>query len=320
SNIPSRPAPPSTSLSMPRLAMNRHTASGLRTSKGAAAPGLVPLNAAKRDRRSIEEVLSDRQRGGPAGTGMRGNEPPAGSGRRPAAGGTGDASRGSPSEDIHRNQRVDSGRERDPRADDPGRERTRRNDDPSRRDGQTAGDQAARRRAARSPAQSGGDSRERDRAAAKDSASGHRRPGMPAPSGGDSRDGSAKNSRSDPVAKKARASGNGKDSQRGREDLGGSRRGAGRPSEAAVPAKRGVPRNAFDDPEYLEQNASSIIRQMFGYNPRRYHDSDSGESDMEADFDALAKEERRSTKIARLEDEREEKLEAERLRLKGKLK
>ncbi|CAI9110538.1 OLC1v1010586C1 [Oldenlandia corymbosa var. corymbosa] len=58
-----------------------------------------------------------------------------------------------------------------------------------------------------------------------------------------------------------------------------------------------------DDPE----NALSMIRSMFGYNPRKYHDDDSDDSNMEANFDDILKEEKRSERIARLEDEEEQR-------------
>ncbi|XP_009630124.1 uncharacterized protein LOC107829979 isoform X2 [Nicotiana tabacum] len=50
--------------------------------------------------------------------------------------------------------------------------------------------------------------------------------------------------------------------------------------------------------------AISMIRRMFGYNPNRYQDDDDT-SDMEANFDDILREEKRSAKIARKEDEEE---------------
>ncbi|KAL3341357.1 hypothetical protein AABB24_025753 [Solanum stoloniferum] len=70
--------------------------------------------------------------------------------------------------------------------------------------------------------------------------------------------------------------------------------------------------------------AISMIREMFGYNPNRYRDDDD-DSDMEANFDEILKEERRSAKIAREEDEEElrkieEEERRERLRKQKKRK
>ncbi|KAJ8531061.1 hypothetical protein K7X08_025792 [Anisodus acutangulus] len=79
-------------------------------------------------------------------------------------------------------------------------------------------------------------------------------------------------------------------------------------------------------PMYAEEDdgaeAISMIRKMFGYNPNRYHD-DGDDSDMEANFDDILKEERRSAKIAREEDEEElrkieEEERRERLRKQAK--
>ncbi|XP_019172534.1 PREDICTED: protein SPT2 homolog isoform X2 [Ipomoea nil] len=71
---------------------------------------------------------------------------------------------------------------------------------------------------------------------------------------------------------------------------------------AQRPAKR--PMKRWDDEEEDGAAAISMIRQMFGYNPNRYRDDDDV-SDMEAGFDDILKEERRSAKIAREEDEEE---------------
>lgn len=55
-----------------------------------------------------------------------------------------------------------------------------------------------------------------------------------------------------------------------------------------------------------EGNVSSLIRQMFGYNPNKYkHMDDDDDSDMEVGFSTIQAEERRSEKIAMEEDERE---------------
>lgn len=80
------------------------------------------------------------------------------------------------------------------------------------------------------------------------------------------------------------------------------------------PKKKPVRRHSDDE----DENAISMIRQMFGYNPSRFHD-DGDDSDMEARYDDILKEERRSAKIARKEDEEqriliEQEEERERLR------
>ncbi|KAM3394618.1 protein SPT2 isoform X1 [Capsicum galapagoense] len=76
------------------------------------------------------------------------------------------------------------------------------------------------------------------------------------------------------------------------------------------------------DEEDDGEEAISMIRKMFGYNPNRYRDDDD-DSDMEANFDEILKEERRSAKIAREEDEEElrkieEEERRERLRKQAK--
>ncbi|KAK2997559.1 hypothetical protein RJ639_026409 [Escallonia herrerae] len=88
------------------------------------------------------------------------------------------------------------------------------------------------------------------------------------------------------------------------------------------PKKRPV-RQYSDDEEDDGVEAISMIRNMFGYNPRKYRDDDD-DSDMEANFDDIMMEERRSAKIARREDEEElrkteEEERRERLRKKRKL-
>nr|GMD65887.1 protein spt2-like isoform X1 [Ipomoea batatas] len=70
---------------------------------------------------------------------------------------------------------------------------------------------------------------------------------------------------------------------------------------AQRPAKRPM---RWDDEEEDGAAAISMIRQMFRYNPNRYHDDDD-DSDMEAGFDDILKEERHSEKIGRKEDEEE---------------
>ncbi|XP_027770808.1 uncharacterized protein LOC107008661 isoform X6 [Solanum pennellii] len=68
--------------------------------------------------------------------------------------------------------------------------------------------------------------------------------------------------------------------------------------------------------------AISMIRRMFRYNPNRYQDEDDT-SDMEANFDDILREEKRSAKIAKKEDEEElrkieEEERRERLRKESK--
>ncbi|KAL3525548.1 hypothetical protein ACH5RR_013920 [Cinchona calisaya] len=67
------------------------------------------------------------------------------------------------------------------------------------------------------------------------------------------------------------------------------------------PRKRPV---RHDDDDGDPENAISMIRNMFGYNPRRYEDVDD-DSDMKANFDDIMREEERSAKIAWREDEEE---------------
>ncbi|KAF7809501.1 protein SPT2-like protein isoform X1 [Senna tora] len=74
-----------------------------------------------------------------------------------------------------------------------------------------------------------------------------------------------------------------------------------------------------------EDDAINMIRSMFNYRPDRFADEDDDDSGMEAGFDEIMKEERRSAKIARKEDEEELRLieaeeERERKRRLAKLK
>ncbi|GKC39989.1 chromatin SPT2 [Tanacetum coccineum] len=69
------------------------------------------------------------------------------------------------------------------------------------------------------------------------------------------------------------------------------------------PQKR--PARPFDDDDEGEQ-AISIIRNMYRYNPNRYRNDDD-DSDMEAGFDDIMWEEKRSARIAAREDEEEAK-------------
>ncbi|XP_024961167.1 protein SPT2 homolog isoform X2 [Cynara cardunculus var. scolymus] len=76
------------------------------------------------------------------------------------------------------------------------------------------------------------------------------------------------------------------------------------------PQKR--PARPFDDDDE-DENAISMIRSMFGYNPNRYRGAnDDDDSDMEAGFDDIMREEKRSARIAAKEDEEElKKIEEE---------
>ncbi|KAG7951385.1 hypothetical protein I3843_12G004700 [Carya illinoinensis] len=85
---------------------------------------------------------------------------------------------------------------------------------------------------------------------------------------------------------------------------------------------RPVSRHSDDDDDGVK--AISMIRQMFRYNPNRYED-DGDDSDMEANYADIMREEQRSAKIAREEDEEqlrliEEEEERERLARLRKLK
>ncbi|PON48685.1 Chromatin SPT [Parasponia andersonii] len=93
------------------------------------------------------------------------------------------------------------------------------------------------------------------------------------------------------------------------------------PSQENRPKKK--PMRGYSDDE--DEQAISMIRKMFGYNPNRYADGDDDVSDMEANFDDIMREEKRSTLIARKEDEEqlrliEEEERRERLAKKKKLK
>lgn len=84
------------------------------------------------------------------------------------------------------------------------------------------------------------------------------------------------------------------------------------------------PKRRLPDEDSEDENAINIIRQMFGYNPKEFQDMDD-DSDMEANFDDIMREEKRSAKIARKEDEEqlrliEEEEKRERLRLAKKRK
>lgn len=86
--------------------------------------------------------------------------------------------------------------------------------------------------------------------------------------------------------------------------------------------KKPLKRHPYSDDE--DEEAINMIRQMFRYDPRRFADDDGDDSDMEVGFDVIQKEERKSAKIARLEDEEqlrliEEEERRERMRKKQKL-
>ncbi|KAJ3109826.1 hypothetical protein HDU97_000056 [Phlyctochytrium planicorne] len=91
-------------------------------------------------------------------------------------------------------------------------------------------------------------------------------------------------------------------------------------SQSIKPKKRIREEDILADHDFVEKNASLLIRQMFNYKPDRYKDVYSDDdSDMEAGFSHVAKEESRSLRLARKEDEEEERKEMERRRKKGKL-
>ncbi|KAK9063818.1 hypothetical protein SSX86_017690 [Deinandra increscens subsp. villosa] len=71
------------------------------------------------------------------------------------------------------------------------------------------------------------------------------------------------------------------------------------------------PARPFDDEDEGE-NAINMIRNMFRYNPNRYQGVSDDDSDMEAGFDDIMMEEKRSARIAAREDEEElKKIEEE---------
>ncbi|XP_052196115.1 probable starch synthase 4, chloroplastic/amyloplastic [Diospyros lotus] len=90
------------------------------------------------------------------------------------------------------------------------------------------------------------------------------------------------------------------------------------------PKKRPARRYSDDEDDDDGGRAISMIRSMFGYNPNKYADDDEDDMDMEANFDDIMREEDRSARIARKEDEEElrkieEEERRERLRKKRKL-
>ncbi|KAI8139621.1 SPT2 chromatin protein-domain-containing protein [Fennellomyces sp. T-0311] len=75
------------------------------------------------------------------------------------------------------------------------------------------------------------------------------------------------------------------------------------------------------DDEEEEEDYSAEIGRIFRYNKKRYRDEVFSDDDMEADASEVLREEKRSARLARLEDIEEEKREAERqkrLKMKGK--
>nr|CAB3485386.1 unnamed protein product [Digitaria exilis] len=86
--------------------------------------------------------------------------------------------------------------------------------------------------------------------------------------------------------------------------------------------RKQVVKRRFDEDED-EEDPLAMIRNMFGYDPRKYQGRDDDDSDMEADFATIEREEKRSARIARQEDEEqlrlieeEERREQERKRRK----
>ncbi|KAL4575628.1 hypothetical protein LXL04_022478 [Taraxacum kok-saghyz] len=73
------------------------------------------------------------------------------------------------------------------------------------------------------------------------------------------------------------------------------------------------PSRPFDDDDEDDDNPINMIRNMFGYNPNKYRrHNDDDDSDMEAGFEDIMREENRSARIAAQEDEEElKKIEEE---------
>ncbi|XP_042506896.1 protein spt2-like [Macadamia integrifolia] len=98
------------------------------------------------------------------------------------------------------------------------------------------------------------------------------------------------------------------------------RQGPMRATKPEYQPKKQPARRPFEDDDELDY--TSMIRQMFRYNPDKYTGRDDDDSDMEANFDDILKEERKSARIAREEDEREFRLieeEERREKMKKKL-
>ncbi|XP_057807606.1 uncharacterized protein LOC131022188 isoform X2 [Salvia miltiorrhiza] len=84
------------------------------------------------------------------------------------------------------------------------------------------------------------------------------------------------------------------------------------------------PKRQLRDDDSDDDNAINMIRKMFGYNPNKFRDDDDT-ADMEANFDDIMREEKRSARIAKQEDEEqlrliEEEERRERLRQAKKRK
>lgn len=56
------------------------------------------------------------------------------------------------------------------------------------------------------------------------------------------------------------------------------------------------------DPRGSKSNFSNLIQNMFRRNPNQYYDEESDLSDMEANYDQIEEEERRTARIAKQED------------------
>ncbi|KAL6507468.1 hypothetical protein OROGR_023663 [Orobanche gracilis] len=84
------------------------------------------------------------------------------------------------------------------------------------------------------------------------------------------------------------------------------------------------PKRQLHDEDSDDENPINMIRQMFGYNPKNFRD-DGDDKNMEANFDDIMREEKRSAKLARREDDEqlrliEEENRREKLRLATKRK
>ncbi|XP_043198307.1 protein SPT2 homolog [Amphibalanus amphitrite] len=75
-----------------------------------------------------------------------------------------------------------------------------------------------------------------------------------------------------------------------------------------------------DGPQGDENDYSSAIKQIFGYDKSKYRDIDEDDSDMEADFSTLMSEEARSARLAAEEDEQEFRKEMEHKKRKMAMK
>ncbi|XP_076369523.1 protein SPT2 homolog [Tachypleus tridentatus] len=75
-----------------------------------------------------------------------------------------------------------------------------------------------------------------------------------------------------------------------------------------------------DTPVGEEEDYSSIIREIFGYDRRKYIDDDFDDSNMEASYAEVMKEEKRSARIGLMEDLEDMRKEAEEKKRKKQLK